>query len=407
MKFRRIVLLALVPLFLLAACRATTTPVTILADGRIIQFNSSQRLPAELLSEPGITLGVKDRLLYLGAMIQPDQPLPDAKAYTLTVRRAVQLTLVSPDGTRTLSSSAQTVGEALAEAGYSLYTSDRLDPPADTPLEEPLNITFQPARDLTITVDGSQVKVRSAAVKVGQALAEAGIPLVGLDYAVPSEDSPLPADGQVRVVRVVETIALSQKAIPYQTRTELSADLEIDQQAVLQSGEPGLAITSTRTRLEDGVPVGQQTETESIARPPQDRILGFGTKIVIRNAVVDGVTIEYWRALNVYTTFYTPCGFGTVKCLYYTSSRTLVRHGEVAMVYPWFLLFAHNQLYIPGYGPATVEDNNGAKTSAHWGTYWLDLGFSETDTKFWVNQYVTVYFLTPVPDNVADTYILP
>jgi uncharacterized protein YabE (DUF348 family) len=407
MKFRRIVLLALVPLFLLAACRATTTPVTILADGRIIQFNSSQRLPAELLSEPGITLGVKDRLLYLGAMIQPDQPLPDAKAYTLTVRRAVQLTLVSPDGTRTLSSSAQTVGEALAEAGYSLYTSDSLDPPADTPLEGPLNITFQPARDLTITVDGSQVKVRSAAVKVGQALAEAGIPLVGLDYAVPSEDSPLPADGQVRVVRVVETIALSQKAIPYQTRTELSADLEIDQQAVLQSGEPGLAITSTRTRLEDGIPVGQQTETESIARPPQDRILGFGTKIVIRTAVVDGVTIQYWRALNVYTTFYTPCGYGNVKCQYYTSILTPVRHGEVAMVYPWFLLFAHNQVYVPGYGQATVEDNNGRKTSARWGTYWLDLGFSQTDTVTWINQYVTVYFLTPVPDNVADTYILP
>jgi uncharacterized protein YabE (DUF348 family) len=406
MKFRHIVLLALVPLLLLAACRATPTPVTIRADGRIFQFNSSQRLPAELLSESGITLGANDRLLYLSAMIQPDQPLPDAKAYTLVVRRAMHLTLVTPDSTRMLSSSAQTVGEALAEAGYSLYTSDRLDPPADTPLERPLTITYQPAHDLTITVDGAKVKVRSAAEKVGQALAEAGIPLVGLDYAVPSEDSPLPADGKVRVVRVVEAIALSQKTIPYQTRTELSADLEIDQQAVLQSGEPGLAITSTWTRLEDGVQVAQQTGTESIVRPPQDRILGFGTKIVIRTAVVDGMTIEYWRTLTVFTTYYIPCDSGG-KCFYYTSSRTPVRHGEVAMVYPWYLLFAGNQLYIPGYGQATVEDNNGAKTSAHWGTYWLDLGFSQTDTVSWINQYVTVYFLTPVPDNVAATYILP
>ena len=109
MKFRHIVLLVLVPLLLLAACRATTTPVTIRADGRIFQFNSSQRLPAELLSESGITLGANDRLLYLGAMIQPDQPLPDAKAYTLVVRRAMHLTLVTPDSTRMLSSSAQTV----------------------------------------------------------------------------------------------------------------------------------------------------------------------------------------------------------------------------------------------------------------------------------------------------------
>jgi hypothetical protein len=256
-------------------------------------------------------------------------------------------------------------------------------------------------------VDGVKVKARSSAEIVGQALAEAGFPLVGLDYAVPSEDSPLPADGQLRVVRVVEAIALSQKALPYQTRTELSADLEIDQQSLLQNGEPGLAITSTRTRLEDGVQVARQTGSESIVRPAQDRILGFGTKIVIRTAVVGGVPIEYWRAFKVYTTFYTPCGFGTVKCQYYTSTRTLVRHGEIAMVYPWFLLFAHNQVFVPGYGLATVEDNNGARTSAHWGTYWIDLGYSETDTEFSDNQYVTLYFLTPVPDNVANTYILP
>ena len=406
MKFRIIVLLAWVPLLLLAACRAASTPITIQADGRLFQFNSSRRLPAELLSESGITLGTGDRLLYLGATIQPDQPLPVAKEYTLMVRRAVQLILVTPEGTRTLSSSARTVGEALAEAGISLYASDQLDPPADTPLERPMTITYQPARELTIVVDGVKVKVRSSAEKVGQALAEAGFPLVGLDYAVPSEDSPLPADGQVRVVRVVETIALSQKPLPYQTRTELSADLEIDQQSLLQNGEPGLAITSTRTRLEDGVQIARLSGTESIVCPAQDRILGFGTKIVIRTAVVDGVPIEYWRALTVYTTDYVPCD-SAGRCHYHTSIGTTVRHGEIAMVYSWFLLFAHNQVFVPGYGLATVEDTNGARTSARWGTYWIDLGYSETDTVFSNNQYVTLYFLTPVPGNVANTYILP
>ncbi len=77
-----------------------------------------------------------------------------------------------------------------------------------------------------------------------------------------------------------------------------------------------------------------------------------------------------------------------------------------AFVYPWFLLFAHEPLYIPGYGFATVEDNNGANTTAV-GTYWIDLGYSQTDVVDWDTRYVTVYFLTPVAANVADTYILP
>jgi uncharacterized protein YabE (DUF348 family) len=407
MKFRYFPLLALFPLLLFSSCQSAGKPVILLADGKVYSMTSTNLVPADLLAGAGVSLGADDRLLYLGSAVPLDQPLPPAEAYTLTVRRALQLTLVTPDGTRTLATSAQTVGEALTEAGISLYLADRLDPPADTPLQAALTVTYRPARALTVTADGRELQVRSAADTVGQALAEAGLPLVGLDYAVPSEDSPLPPDGQVRIVRVVEAVALAQKSLPYQTRTELSADLEIDQQALLQGGEPGLAIARTRTRLEDGLQVAQQSESESIVRPPQDRILGFGTKVVIRTAVVDGVSIEYWRALTVYTTIYTPCGFGTVKCSYYTSSRTPVRHGEVAMVYPWYLLFAGERLYIPGYGFAYVEDNNGAYTSAYWGTYWLDLGYAENDVVDWSDKYVTVYFLTPVPANVASTYILP
>lgn len=400
------VLLAFLTLLLVTSCQGAVN-ATILADGKVYQFTTSQTLPSDLLSEAGITLRENDRLLFLGASVPLDQPLPEPGPYTLVVRRAVPLTLVTPEGTQTLETSASTVGQALAEAGFTVYASDRLDPPAGTPLSGGLTVNYQPSQALTVAADGIQVQVRSAAPTVGQALAEAGLPLTGLDYAVPSGNDPLPVDGNIRVVRVTESIALTQKSIPYNTRTELSADLEIDQNELLQSGEPGLAVSRIRTRSEDGVQVTQQTESESIVRPAQDRIMGIGTKIVIRTTVVDGVTIEYWRALRVYATYYVPCDANNV-CHYGTSLGTPVRKGVVAMVYPWFLLFAHERLYVPGYGFATIEDTNGANTSAYWGTYWIDVGFAQTDTIDWgSNGYVTIYFLTPVAANYADTYILP
>lgn len=393
---------------LLASCRWNAVPVTLLADGETYALSAAPgEAPAGLLSEAGVALGPDDRLLYLGAAVPPDQPLPAAPVYTLTVRRAAPLTVVTPQGTQTLQTSAQTVGQALAEAGFSLSAADHLDPPAETPLAGPLTVRYRPAGELTVSVDGAEVQVRSAAETVGQALAGAGIPLIGLDYSLPSESEPLPADGRIRVVRVEEAVALAQKPIPFGTRTELSADLEIDQQALLQGGEPGLAIARTRSRLEDGEQVSQQAESETVVRPPQDRILGIGTKIVIRTAVVDGVTIEYWRVLTLYSTYYKPCIPGTTICHYGTAYGTRVRRGAAAFVYPWYLLFAGERLYVPGYGFATVEDNNGARTSAYWGTYWIDLGYAEDDVHDWINRYVTVYFLTPVPANVADTYILP
>ena len=207
--------------------------------------------------------------------------------------------------------------------------------------------------------------------------------------------------------RASETIALTFSSIPYSTRTELSADLEIDQRGLIQGGETGLAVTRLRTRTEDTLQVSAVSEIESIIHLSEDQIMGIGTNVVIRQAVVDGVTIEYWRALTLFSTYYKPCIPGTTMCYYGTASGTRVRKGSVAMVYPWYLLFAGEQLYIPGYGFGTVEDNNGAWTNSFGDTYWVDLGYAETDVIDWVNQYVTVYFLTPVPANVSDTYLLP
>ena len=404
MKSKHSVLFLLIILSLLSSCQTTTLPITLLADGKTYTLAiTAQRLPVNLIAEAGVTLGVNDRLLYLGARIPLDQPLPEANSYTFTVRRAVALTLVTPNDTQSILTSALTVGQALTEAGYTLYANDRLDPPPETPVDAPLTVTYQPSRELVVTVDGTQIRVRNAAGTVGEALAEAGIPLVGLDYSLPSENEPLPADGQIRLVRVAESIALTQKSIPFGTRTELSADLEIDQQALLQGGEPGLAVARQRTRNEDGVRVSQKTESESIVRPPQDRILGYGTKIVISTTVVDGQSITYWRTLRLFATSYSPCGLGTTQCLYGTSSGLQVQKGVVAMAYYWYLLFGFEHLYIPGYGNATVGDVGGGYYGSH---YWIDLGYTDNDYVGW-SQWVTVYFLTPVPANVADTYILP
>lgn len=395
-------------LFLLSACQGrTTVPVTILDGGQTYRLSSAERIPAELLADAKLKLADQDRLLYLGASIPLDQPLPGANAYVLQIRRAVPLTLIQPGVQQTLQSSALTVGQALAEAGIRLYTADRLEPPAGTPLDEALTVKLTPSQPETVSVDGKSIVIRSAAATVGQALAEAGIPLEGLDTSQPAESEPLPADGHIRVMRVVEMVTLTQRSLPFNTTTQLSANLELDQQTLLQGGVPGLAVSRVRVRSQDGVEVSRQVEPESIVRPPQDRIIGFGSHIVIRSATVDGVNIQYWRTLSLYVTAYSPCASAGVpgKCYYYTSNRTPVGKGEVGMVYSWYLLFGGQPLYIPGYGPATVEDvGGGAPAGNH---YWVDLGYSDGDPNIdsW-GRWVTVYFLTPVQEPNPG-YILP
>jgi uncharacterized protein YabE (DUF348 family) len=394
----------LFPLLLLAvfsACQSSGTSVTIFANGNTVTISTAERVPAQILSAAKISLGPNDRVLYLGEVVPLNSPLPQAGSYTMTVRRALALTILTPDGQKVIQTSAQSVGQALTEAGYTLFAADRIDPPAGTPLEGPLTVTYQPSQILQVTVDGTQVQVRSAASNVGQALAEAGLPLIGLDFSTPPESAALPADGKIRVTRVVESVALIQKSLPFTTRTETSADLELDQQALVQGGQPGLAVTRVRTTSQDGVQVSQKTESESIVRPPQDRIMGYGTKVVVRTAVVDGKTIQYYRKLTLLATSYSPCRSGTSKCSYGTSSGLPVQRGTVAMVYSWYLAFGFDKLYIPGYGYATVGDVGGGPAGNH---YWVDLGFTDADYQP-VYGNVTVYFLAPVPTNLVT--VLP
>ncbi len=401
---KKLVWTTLVILFLLSACQSKSLLVTILADGQVYSLNTTQFVPEKILAAAGVSLGPDDRVLYLGTSVPVGDSLPEASSYILIVRRAVVLTIISSEGEKSVRSSAETVGQAMSEAGYTLFNGDRIDPPSETPITGAMNVSYFPAEEITIRVDGTQIGVRSAANTVGEALSEAGIPLIGLDYSKPEEITPLPKDGEIQVVRVSEKVALTEKEIPFDTRTELSADLEIDQQALLQGGEAGLAVSRQRTRTEDGVQVSLQSENESIIRPPQDRIMGIGTKIVIRTATVDGVTFEYYRAVHMYTTSYSPCRSATPNgsCSYGTSSGMPVQKGTVAMVYSWYLAFGGDKLYIPGYGFATVGDVGGSFPPGY--HYWVDLGWTDAEYQP-MEGWTTVYFLAPVPQNLV--YVLP
>jgi uncharacterized protein YabE (DUF348 family) len=99
----------------------------------------------------------------------------------------------------------------------------------------------------------------------GGALANAGVSLVGMDYSVPGIDSPLPADGSVRVVRVTEIAEIDQKVLPFETTWAPASEIEIDHQQLVDAGEPGVVARRTRVRYEDGEEIRRADEAEWVA----------------------------------------------------------------------------------------------------------------------------------------------
>jgi len=259
-----------------------------------------------------------------------------------------------------------------------------------------------------IHVQGNTIQSKTTASTVGDALAEVGLPLQGLDYSLPPENQPMTNTAEIRVVRVREEISLEQEPLPFETRFQPLSEVELDNQRVVQIGEYGL--TSKRVRVVseadpkqgDWIEISRQVENEWLAREPKPRLIGYGTKVVVRQTNTPDGTIRYWRAVDVFASSYSPCRSGVPnKCYPNTSSGKPVTKGVIAVTLSWYRYMQGMRVYIPGYGFATIEDVGGGLPGQHW----IDLGYSDEDWVGW-GQNVTLYFLAPVPPPETIMWIL-
>jgi uncharacterized protein YabE (DUF348 family) len=389
--------------FLLVSCQSNTPSTITIIDGEKVQtVESSERVPLTLLIQNGFAPQPNDRVLVNGVSVPIDQPITASSPITLQIRRAMNLNLNTPQGQQTIQSSALTVGQALSELGYSISKNDRVDPPAETPITQSLTVTYIPARDLTIYVGDSILTIRSAAGTVGEALAEAGVPLMGLDISSPLENEAPPPDGQIRVVRVREAIEVALEPIPFTEEVVSSPDVPFGQKETIQPGVEGITMVRSRIRYEDGKEVSRVTEDKTVMREPQTRIVQSGEKIVL--APVGGnIPYEYWFATDMYASVYSPCSSGTDGCSYGTASGATAGRGIVAVDYSIYGYLAGMKVYIPGYGIATIGDTGGGPiVETAFGvprTKWIDLGYNEGEARD-LNGWVTVYFLAPAPAEI-------
>jgi len=387
----------------MASCNSSVRPVTILDGGEVFFVSASGGTPQDWLQQAGLSLNPDDRLFYLGLPIDPAQPLPPASAYVLNIRRAVLLTVVTPDGTRLIRTAAVSVGQALTENDILLYAGDRLTPPAGTPIVAPMAVTYVPSKEVIIRVGEQSIESRTAAETVGAALVEAGIPPQGLDEPLPAESEPLPADGQIRLRRVYESLVIQQESIPYTTETQSAPDQPLGWQEIVQMGESGLALGRVRIRYADGQEVSRQAEEMTVVRPPKTQIVRNGTKVVVETLNVNGQNLEVWRVLDMYATVYSPCNSGIVGCSYGTASGLRAGKGVVAVDPALYAYLQGQRVYIPGYGFGVIGDVGGGyiiENKLGISRYrWIDLGFDDNNIQD-LTGWVKVYFLAPAPASI-------
>jgi len=373
-------------------------PVVMTVDGRAITLYAHDEGPQDLLAQAGVGLAPQDRVTLHEPMVTD----PLDTRFRVVVDRA-RTVLLEQGGVRTsFSSHASTVGEAVLEAGIQLYRADRISPDPATTLTSGMHISLDRSVPVSIQVDGHVLRTRTHRSRVGEVLADLGVTINGQDYTVPALEAPLDEGSDtgttIQVYRVSEAVIVEQSPVPFESEWQPDPDSEIDTQSLLQEGEPGVLERRIRLRYENGQVVERRVEGESLILAPRNRVMGYGTKIIVRTVQTETGPVDYWRVIRMLATSYSASTAGvSTSASYYGRTATGMQMGDGIVAVDPSVISLRSQVYVPGYGVGYAGDTGGAIRGKR-----IDLGYSDANLKLWY-RWVDVYLLTPVPDRINYT----
>jgi uncharacterized protein YabE (DUF348 family) len=378
----------------------------------------------ELLQEMGVILRQQDRLLVNGQRVSDprllggsqlgneswqatgrDARAPDFSLYRpiqLAVVRAVPYYVAENGNEHRMLTAATTVGEALHEAHILVHRGDRVEPPIDSTLTAGTRVVIHRARPLSVQVDGNTLHTRTRGETVADVLTQEQLSLWDQDYVIPVESTPVRAGMAIRVVRAREETIVEQDTIGFETVWGPSAEVELDQERVLREGQPGIIARRFRIRYEDGQAITRTLQEEWRAQEPEDRLIGYGTKIVSRQVDTPDGPRSYWRKIRVFATSYTAATSGKAPDhpeYGVTRLGWKMRRGIIA-VDPRVINFGA-QIYVPGYGVGVSADTGGKILGRR-----VDLGYDEWDLRLWY-KWMDIYLLDPPPTRGRIQWVLP
>jgi uncharacterized protein YabE (DUF348 family) len=376
-------------------------PVILSADGHTIVLRTLATSVEEVLREARVSLGPHDEVAVEGRI---EAPTPSTAQWSvgasaaqeqpahIKVHRAIPFTLREDGRTRMLYTTAPTVGEALRRAGLTLYLADGVRPGLGERISKGMVVSVDRSVPVTVQLDGRTLRTRTHRAQVNDVLADLRVVLTGQDYTTPTLEAPLRDGVTIRIIRVTERFLIEQEPIPFESVWQPDPDLEIDNEQLTQEGAPGLLQRRVRVRYEDDNEVGRTIENEYVAVPPTTKIMGYGTKVVVRATDTASGPVEYWRVIRMLATSYSAGTAGVSESSPWygrTATGMTMRHGIVA-VDPRVINLRSN-VYVPGYGVGIAGDTGGAIKGRR-----IDLGYDDDNLILWY-RWVDVYLLTPVP----------
>lgn len=250
---------------------ASKAEVVLAADGDVQTVKTDTATVGELLEDLGIDVGIYDELSH-----EKGTQIVDGMEIRFETANEILLTI---DGeTEEFNSTAITVGQFLEEEELEFSRYDDISHSNIEILDEETEIIVNTAVPVTLNVGGEEEKIQATADTVEDLLEEEDIEYSKSDRIEPGLDKKVKKDMDIAVVRVETKEEDVEEKIPFESIEKDDDSMVKGDSEVTKEGKAGKLRKTYEITLENGEEVGRELIDEEVLEESKDKVVKVGTK---------------------------------------------------------------------------------------------------------------------------------
>lgn len=205
-----------------------------------------------------------------------------------------------------VTTSGQSVGDALQIAGIELTDEDKINYNIETSLARVDLIEIESPISLTVNVEGKEMVLKSFQSTVGELLEENDIDLSARDIVVGADLDDQVRDGmKLSLVRISDEYDTQNITIEYDVQYVPDYNMLEGQSKVMTQGRNGTRTKVYRVLKEDGQEISRTMLSDKITQNPIKEVIAYGTIANFINS--RGQSVSYNKSYIMTATAYTAC----------------------------------------------------------------------------------------------------
>jgi uncharacterized protein YabE (DUF348 family) len=245
--------------------------VTLVVDQSSRVVDTFAGTVGDLLHEEGVAIDEHDEVL-------PDPSTTLADGMQVQVSLAKQITLSLNGSQRNVFVTGETVDDVLAQINLRGSRSAQVFPSRAARVEDGDTIVYRQAVDVRVAAGGELREVITNEADVAGLLESLDIVVDPEDEVSPAPATPLSPGMIIRVVNVEVERVVVQENLPYSTEVERSNEYMQGVRKVVRTGVAGLASRTYEVRRENGREVSRTLVDSRQVRPPVKELVVEGTR---------------------------------------------------------------------------------------------------------------------------------